>query len=255
MPTAKPTLVIPTGFESQQREIERKRAIAKAILEQGMATDTSMTSPLQVLGKFAQTWAGSSMGRDAEKKATGLDQEILTSYLGKQTEFQNDVKTMPPEQIVAKWQKDPMMSEQIKPFVETMTAKMKQDQTLVRNGPQWSRMGGLEGTMIPSGPGDDIIVENGQAKINPLKLTRDMAAQGFPMGGTDPTAIQNPVTSMPWPMAGGGQGQGQPPAPMAPPRGPGATEGMGSPQGNVKIIGGQPYYNINGKWYDNPEGR
>lgn len=59
------------GLEELQASAERKWAMSKALLEQGMARE-NMVSPLQVLGKWAEVFAGRNLGKKADNAQSQL---------------------------------------------------------------------------------------------------------------------------------------------------------------------------------------
>jgi hypothetical protein len=59
MASIRPKFTLPTGYENEQLKAERKRKIAQALLERGLANQPNMQSWMQVLGQMAQAGAGS----------------------------------------------------------------------------------------------------------------------------------------------------------------------------------------------------
>jgi len=277
-----PKLTIPTGYEAQQRQLERKRKLAEAMMSMGMQNNPNMVSPLQGLGQLAQIIAGKALDKRLEKRHGELDARILEDFGKANTEFNEDLDTGDWGAVLKKYSSNPMLADRLKPVENLWEAGKRQDQEIVQNGGRWDRKGGLVGTAVPSKPQDDLIVgADGTVSINPVKLTRDMMSQGL--------EVTNPVTSMQWPGAAG-----QPPAMgAAAPQAPGglppiSPQGLASmanggqgliapedaaalhqrmgPEGFAnwmkttgqhigKLVDGKPFYQINGKWYDNPEGR
>ena len=80
MATQMPKLVIPTGYESQQRDIERRRKIAEALIEKGLGPQGQMTSPWQALAQAANAWAGKRMQKKTDGREDELAGEICQGY-------------------------------------------------------------------------------------------------------------------------------------------------------------------------------
>lgn len=295
MAVAKPTLSIPTGFETQQQQIASKRKIADAMLAQGLAPDDNMTNWAQVFGHWAQAWAGKSMQRDTDKATGDLNSQILEAYTGKRAAFNEDAKTMTPGQLREKYGNDPFLTEDLKPYDEAFTSGLKNKQELVKDGSVWRMKGDIQsGQAVTPDYNDAVIPDgNGNLTVNPVKVTASVAAQGLPINGY-PMSMPMPKPGVPGNYSGltsammnPGAGA-QPPAaaPMSAaqgnpllqkvfttklispeemqqvqaslgPNGNGALSGLMQQYG-IKIgkqIDGKNYYQINGQWYDNPEGK
>lgn len=190
---AKPTLVIPTGFEARQREIARRNELAQFMLKQGLESDPNMTSPLQVLGHLAQAWAGKSMQKSADQQSTGLEGDIRTDYLRKIGEFQKDVQSgMAEGDLVAKYGSDPMLESYLKPHQEAYQSRLVGDQRVEKNGDMYQRAGELPGTYARSSAQDELQVNpvTGQVTLNEPKIAANRLSQG--MGSKD---IENFATT------------------------------------------------------------
>lgn len=220
MPVAKPTLVIPTGYESQQRQIERKRKIADALMAQGLSSENGLTSWTQVLGKMAQAWTGKRLDRKASEAGSELDAKILGDYLQKRGGFNTDAKAMDPGQLREKYGGDPMLADDLKPYSDAFGARLKDEQTITNFGGQGVRKGDTLGR-FENNPNNSVMVgPDGMMSVNPVKVAASVASQGLPLQG--PGGDQLYQTSMKYPgvvSAMQGQAPGGPPMGAAPGQG------------------------------------
>lgn len=291
----KSNLMMPTGYEQQQKAAESKRRLAKLMLEKGLSPERNMQSWTQVLGHLAETWAGKSMDKKADKMDAEVASQMSKDFAAKVAGFSADRGTLSPEQMVDKYSFDPMMSEQTKPYVEALTARLKNGAEGIVFGDQYRLKSGLkDGEFKANDPNDAVLRGPGNTFVtNNARMTAALGAQGF----MDSNG-QRPQYSMPDPMAGGQ-------APTAPgmqaPAGapPAPTEGgmdlsllsddekqimsrelqrragggagvtsytpphpnvpLGSPLSAQKppsgLVNGKPYWLINGVPYDNAEGK
>lgn len=197
MSNIKPTSIsIPTGYEDVQRSVDSKRKIAESMLASGLAGTPNAQSILQVLGDWADTWAGKSMGRDADKAQGTLDNQISSDYHTKVSQFSQDAQTLQPADLIAKWGADPMMGEALKPYQAALQSGMEDNQKHRVFGGRWMRNGDIqEGSYEPGKPTDNAIrMPDGTWAVNPVSVTGALARQGVTAG-----EMNNPVTSMPDP--------------------------------------------------------
>jgi len=110
-------IVIPTGFESQQRRLERRQALAQALLEKGLAgPGNNATSWLQPIASIAQAWAGRRMADKVDRQQDELSGEIKQRYNEDLSGFYTDAAGMTPEQLVQKYQGNPLLQEALEPY-------------------------------------------------------------------------------------------------------------------------------------------
>lgn len=214
MATTQQTLVIPNNYTSQQADIARRKKLADAMLQQGLATDPNMRSWAQVLGKLAQTWVGKSMDKDADKSEAALNATILQDYGNRRTAFQTDAQTMTPQQLVEKYGNDPMLANELKPYQEAFGTGLKQGQELTQFGGRMVRKGDVVG-QYDNDPNKMVFVgPDGQTSLNPVAVT----AAGISSGNLTPTGGYQTTGQMPGVGrligAMGGQPPAQQPGPM-----------------------------------------
>lgn len=257
MAVAKPTLVIPSGFEQQQNAAALKHKLATAMLEQGLKSRNDYTSWAQVLGQLSQAWAGKSLEKDAGKADAATNAAILQAYQAKRAAFQDAVnKGMDPKLVVQQFGNDPMLAEDVKPYAAAMQAGMTR---------QAENFAGK-----PFDP-NSAVIEDGKGgfAVNPLKVTATRAGGGFDTTGF-PTSMQMP-------------GRGTPPPAMSSAEDPRARLAAAMADGTALLPkdtsipfgnpldpnlaqqsvpppthftkDGRPAWYINGQFYDNPEGR
>lgn len=194
---------IPTGYESQQREIERRRQIAQALLAQGLQSRNDMISPVQAFGQIAQALVGKRMQSRADKREDEMNDQVRQAWDEKTTVFNNDAAMLSPQQMVAKWGSDPMMAERIKPYTAAMQTGMEQREHLIPfNGRVGVRQGDVAGQVDQGKPSDLVIRDqNGQAVINPLAVNAQAMTQGYapPYSETGASAPRQAQTAKPNP--------------------------------------------------------
>lgn len=203
-----PTLTIPTGYEGLQRSAASKRKLAEAMMARGMDTPPNMNHWAQVFGQLAQSVAGRRLDKQANTMETEVGNQIRDAYLAKRGAFQQDAGTLQPQDLVAKYGGDPMMAEELKPYQAAMTARLVGDQNLMKVGDTFQREADIiPGQTTSTSVNDAIMIgPDGQAVVNPLKVTAGMAAQGFNVTGyptTMPVPGMGRLTSA---MAQSGQG-------------------------------------------------
>jgi hypothetical protein len=284
MPGNLAKFVLPTGYETDQRKIARREAIAQALLSRGMQTDPNMRSWTQVLGQVGTAAAGKFAARRSDKDAAALDARMLNDYRTAAAGFSSDASGTPdPQAMIDKYGSNAMLQDDLAPYrdalKERITGREKvvhtptgyQKQTDVLGKPEFDPNAGV----IPDG--------NGGYMVNPAHTTAALLAQGFTPGGAaagyQPT-IQDPTKTPPIaanPMAANSAGMMDVGGLSAEERqilqnelarraGGGSPQlqtdthtPMGSPlsarRAPAGIANGKPYWLINGIPYDNPEGR
>lgn len=283
-------ITIPTGYESLQRQAEQKRALAKLMLEKGLMQQGSMQSPLQVLAALAQAYVGKQAMKKADKLDDDVTAKMLSDYRGKLDTFNTDAKTLSPADLVAKYQGDPILADALKPYAEAFSHGLTEAGEHTNFGGQWMKKGDIkDGAFEPNKPTDRVLRTGPDGKtfsLNPVAVTGALASQAN-------TTVSNPVTSIRDPMADQGTAPastGLPPVPspvtdtggldinlLSPEEkeimarelkrraggGQFVDPHAGTPHGNPLtalplpsgVVDGKPYWQINGQYYDNPEGR
>lgn len=268
MPTMQPTanlakITIPTGYEQQQLAAASKRKLADAMLQQGLAPDPNMVSWTQMLGHLAQAWAGKSMQNDADKLDADVRSKILSDYNARRTGFLADSRTMDPQQLVEKYGNDPMLQNDLKPYEDAFAAGLKQNNELTSFGGRMVRKGDVVG-QYANDPNKMIFVEpDGQTRLNPVAVTAAAVSsgnivptKGYAYEGRMPGANPNLVDTT-------GLNDNERAIMLqelarrkglsAEARAYQQTNPLNPPPSGV--VNGKPYWEIQGKFYDNPEGK
>lgn len=111
--------LIPTGYEMLDEQVQQKRALAEAMLAQGMTARQDYRSPFQVLGQLAQAWAGKSMQNDANRMQAEALQKRLADFAAARQSLSADLQSgATPEQIYTKYGTNPLLADAIKPIVD-----------------------------------------------------------------------------------------------------------------------------------------
>lgn len=291
MPVKLPNLILPTGYEAQQRAAERKRKIALALMQRGMQTNPNMQSWTQVLGQLASGWQGKRLDKQADELDAKTNEAIKNDYAQRLQAFQEKARGLGNNSdglrdLVDSAQGDPFLADAAKPYVDAFAARLKESGEHTNFGGQWRTKGQIaEGEYEPNKPTDRVLRGPGNTfQANPVAITSALASQPNVSIAGGITSMRDPMASqpaMPAPSAGGevnlidqlspedrqimvqmlqkyaGKGaelKGIVPqaVPYGNPTAPGA--GGGQPPDGV-TTDGQPYWLINGVPYDNPEGR
>ena len=278
MPTAAPVLDLtkhmPTGFESQQSRIAAKQKLAQMMLERGLREDP-MVSPVQVLGRMAQTWAGKSGEDDAAKMQDRLATDVMAARQARRAALFSDAKTLPLSEVAQKYGADPLLAEDVKPWMEAYQTSLKNDQGYVAGDPFHRRHGDIpQGQYMPPDPTkSDLVLDPATGRLVPngLLIGAKVASQGLPVAV--PGANGQPQSlypqSAPAPTMPGQAAPGQDISLLNPEerrilveelqrrRGL-PTEALGAQAPNSAtpppsgLVDGKPYWIRNGKVYDNP---
>ena len=186
-------ITLPTGFEAQQRAAASRRQLAEAMLSQGLAPENNYGSLVQVLGKLAQTWAGRSMQKEADKMDDTVSNNLLEAYSGRRNAFLNDAKTLSQQQLVEKYGQDPLLQNELDPYREVAAADMKRGNELIEFGGKMVRRKDVEGQyandpnkMVHVGP-------DGVMQLNPMAIN----AAGIASGALDPTGYAGVSAAVP----------------------------------------------------------
>lgn len=287
MPGNLAKLVIPTGYEDEERKAQMRHQIAKALMEKGLGQQGPMQSWAQVLAQLGNAYFGKQEEKAATKLDTDVDSKIRDAYTGAISSLNSDVKGgMGLGDLVQKYGGNQFVQDALKPYADAFGSSLKEKENIVNTPTGFRRAGDVVGRekfdpnamVIPDG--------HGGYAANPVRITAALAAQPN-------TQINNPQTTMQNPLSAGG-----PPAPSASPL-PSATGGldlsaltpeekqilqseiarrtgsagqqavtqlqndthvpMGSPLSAARApagaINGRPYWLINGVPYDNSEGK
>ena len=233
---AAPTLVIPTGYEPQQRKIASQRKLADIMAELGLSPQANMTDWTQVLGKLAQTWAGKRLTSKADKAESALDGQISADRAEAVRGFM--LRAQAPNANLGELYQEainnPILSDVAKPWVDAFAKRTAAKENRMEFGGKFVREGDIPDGAINPGKPTDLV------RANP---------DGSLMTNMPAVNAQRIV---------GGYGE------LPIPEGMGGVPGAGMPTGrpdllsNIpqpKTINGTVYWEINGKLYDNPEGK
>lgn len=125
------TPYIPTGYEGLQNSVSRKRKIADALMSQGLAgPGAGARSWAQLLGSLAQTWAGKSIQKDADKEEAGIQEKIQADVAAAQAAFRERV-TQPgvtPQQIVTEFGSNRWLTNELEPYKKAMSTGLSNEQ-------------------------------------------------------------------------------------------------------------------------------
>lgn len=196
MPIA-PKLTIPTGYEAEQRAIERRRKIAEALLQQGLQSNPNMTSPWQAIAQVANAFVGRRMEKKADQRSDALSGKIKGDFDAATTEFNNDAAMLQPSQLVAKYRNNPMMAENLKPYEAALQRALTEREALTTFNGKMQRQGDVVGQYDQGKPTDTVRRDAaGNEFINPLAVNAQAMGQGFeaPMvaGGGQEASTSDP---------------------------------------------------------------
>lgn len=288
MPTNLAKIVIPTGFEHERRDAERKRAIAEALMKNGMAVNPNMNSWSQVAGQIANAWAGKRLDKKATKMDDAADEHIRSAYTeGLKSLYADATAGKSAGDIVQAHQGDPLMSDALAPYVKAQERQLTEAENKVKFGGRMRRAGDIGSGEYDENVNDSVVhTPDGRVTVNMPKAVAGMAAQGMvPLQSgqtdiyttTDPTQSPAglPATQAAGGPAGGGNdvlsafnpeelkvitaeamrrrqtGAAPQNIPSGNPLGPGSN--ARPPAGVTKD--GKPFWVVNGVPYDNPEGK
>jgi hypothetical protein len=254
MAVAKPTLIIPTGFEKQQNAAALKHKLAATMLEQGLKSRNDYTSWAQVLGQLAQAWAGKSLETEAGKADADTNAAIQSAYQARRQAFQNDTKGLNPQAIVEKYGADPMLVEDVKPFLAAFQSGLTRQAENYAGKPV-----DPNALIIPTGNGG---FTRNDAAVGARRAAAGFDSSGYPldfqlpgMGGPQQAQASTPEQRLAQAMA---NGTVPPPADTSIPSGNPLDPNLAKPQSpppTHMTKDGRPAWFINGQYYDNPEGR
>lgn len=166
-----PKLTIPTGYESEQRAIERRRKIAEALLQQGLQSNPNMTSPWQAIAQVANAFVGRRMEKKADQRSDALSGKIKGDFDAATTEFNNDAAMLQPSQLVAKYRNNPMMAENLKPYEAALQRALTEREALTTFNGKMQRQGDVVGQYDQGKPTDMIRRDaTGNEFLNPMAV-------------------------------------------------------------------------------------
>ena len=124
------TPYIPTGYESLQGSVARKRRIGEALMQQGMAgPQGDVRSWAQLLGSLAQTWAGKSIQKDADKEEASIQEQIKQEVARANQGFEADLAAgLEPAQLVQKWGSNQWLRSRLDPYEKALGEGLKNKQ-------------------------------------------------------------------------------------------------------------------------------
>lgn len=254
---------IPTGYESLQRAAASKRKLAETMLAQGLAPDNNMQSWAQVLGKLGQTWAGKSMTKEADSMEADYATKLRGDYEGKLGQFYADAKTLQPQELVEKYQHEPLVVDALKPYAEAFASKLSDDQKVKIVNGLAMRQGDIKPGQVFNDPNASVWRDqDGQPVINGMGVAASMGRQGLgtegqPMAMKDPTlapdnridvSALNPEEQRI--LSGELRRRSQ-----LSPEARNFSSGSSTTPPPSGVVAGKPYWLIQGKPYDNPEGK
>lgn len=179
MSTTMPKFQIPTGYEAEQRDIERRRKIAEALMSQGLQARNDMTSPWQALAQVGQAISGALINRKADRMQGDYDTKVRQAWDEKTTEFNNDsAGGLDPQAMINKWGNDPMMVDRVAPYADAIKKRLAEKENLItHNGMVGTRLGDVAGQYEQGKPTDYVLrnTQTGAFEQNPTAI--DAAAR------------------------------------------------------------------------------
>lgn len=214
MPSQMTKLIIPTGFEDEQRKIERRRSLADKLAQLGLNTgDISGRSWTQPLAHLAQTFRASRLSRKADRMQGDLEKNIGEAYASAISNFNQDARTMDLQDLQDKYAGNQFTQDALKPYTEALQRRMTEREKIEKVGDRYARVGDVQGK--PIFDPNAMVIPDGQNgyKVNPVRATAALLAQGFTPNGQAPAYTPS--------MNGQGQPQGlltgETKMPLAPP--------------------------------------
>jgi hypothetical protein len=171
---------IPTGYEVQSAELQRRRALADAMLQAGLQNNTRMVSPFQLLGRLAQVYAGKSMEGDVAKQQQQLIGQQQADYKSHVDNFLNQLNGLQPgqdnTQVLASAASDPYLRSN--PLVDAM---IKAQQKRFENAAEVT--GAPIQLQVPGQDGKPTMASFQQMKDGTLKpITQGVVAEDLMIG-------------------------------------------------------------------------
>lgn len=207
LPAATPNVVpassrpyIPTGYETQSAEVQRRRALAQALMQAGLQSGPKR-SYAEVFGQIAQAWAGKRLQKKADASEVEINASRQKDYQAANSDFEADAREMTPEQLVMKYGSNPLLKDRLKPYEGAFEKRLVPDIANV-NGVWVDRNKQTPGSYAPADPSASVL-RDGQGNFipNAAAIASALRRQGFsdvPTGAfADPTrAIPNPTADL-----------------------------------------------------------
>ena len=286
-----PNLQMPTGYEEEQHKIALKRKLAQAMFEQGIAGGQRARSPWDALASIAEVGAGKLHDKRANKLEAEMAEKLKTDYGSRRASLMADINAgMAPQAVMQKYGADTLLSGDLEPIKDAYGAALKNREGIVNFGGRQMRAADTLGKFDPGKPNDQVLRDEttGNMFINPVRVAAGQVSQMIPADNASAQALMG-VTFNP-----NSQQQGNAPANAAAgsmplsgpvPAGGGMdlsrltpeeknilnsemqrraglspeaqnfTGGQGTVPPPTAMYQNKPAWQINGKWYDNPEGK
>lgn len=195
-----PKFTLPTGYEADQRKIDKRRKLADLLAEKGLTSQGPMQSWLQVLGQVGNAYAGKRLDKKADKLDADLKTRMLADYTTARTGFQDTVaKGGDPASIVRDHGANPFLTDDVEPYRKAIEKRITGQEDVINWGGQRRRSGDIPpGTYEPGKPTDSVIRDpQGNWIVNKVANTAALNRQGFGYEGDTPMGYD----SMPDPYA------------------------------------------------------
>jgi hypothetical protein len=123
------TPYIPTGYEGLQSSVQRKRRIGEALMAQGLkGPGDNVRSWAQVLGSLAQTWAGKSIQKDADKEEAETQQKMQAEIASANQAYAEAVQTgKSDEEIYSTLGSNPWLKDKMKIHETAISTRKKNE--------------------------------------------------------------------------------------------------------------------------------
>lgn len=203
---AAPTLVIPTGYEPQQRKIASQRRLADIMLEKGLTPQANMSDWTQVLGQLAQTWAGKHLTSKADKSESGLEGQIAAQRAEAVRNFFTKANTPNADlgQLYEEYSANPLLQDVAKPYMEAFAKRTADKENRMMFGGRLMREGDISPNAVDPGKPTDLIRSNpdGSLMTNMPAVNAQRIVGGYGelpvpegMGGVPGTGV--PMAALP----------------------------------------------------------
>ncbi len=193
-----PALVLPTGFEADQKKAARKRKIAEMMLAKSQQGG-NMTHWTQALASVAQAGVGKHLDKKADNIELEMGDRLKQEYATKLSAF-NDATQDPnvdPMSVVRQFGADPLLADKTKPYADAMAAGLRDRNESTNFGGQWRRKGDIKpGEFEPGRPTDGVLrMSNGDLATNDVATVAALARQGAVGADGRPISMRAPDPS------------------------------------------------------------
>jgi hypothetical protein len=153
-----------------------------------------------VLAQLGSAFAGMRLNKKADKLDSDVNSRMLADYTKRSSDFDAAIGggNVDPAAIVRRFSGDPMMEERLKPYVEALSHRLSQQEDIVKTPTTYARQGELVGK--PIFDPNAAVIPDGQGgfKVNPVRRTAALEAQGYGLGPAvesmqDPTGGASPL--------------------------------------------------------------